>query len=42
MFYLYILYSKSRDRFYTGQCNDVGDRYLRHNLRKNKSTKSGR
>jgi putative endonuclease len=41
-FYVYILNSKSRDRFYTGQCKDVGDRFLRHNQSRNRSTKSGR
>jgi len=42
MYYVYILYSKSRDHFYTGHCEDVGDRFLRHNQGRNKYTKSGR
>ena len=41
-FYVYILYSKSRDRFYVGQTKDVGDRFIRHNTGKSKSTRSGR
>jgi len=42
MFYVYILYSKGRDIFYTGQISDVGDRFIRHNQGRSKSTKSGR
>ncbi|HKI46712.1 MAG TPA: GIY-YIG nuclease family protein [Balneolales bacterium] len=42
MYYVYILYSRSRDRFYTGQTDDVGDRFIRHNQGRSKATKSGR
>lgn len=42
MYYVYILYSKSRDRFYTGHANDVGDRFIRHNQGRSKATKTGR
>lgn len=42
MYYVYILYSKSLDRFYTGQSGDVGDRFIRHNQGRSKSTKGGR
>lgn len=41
MYYVYILYSKSTSRFYTGQTDDVGDRFIRHNQRRSKSTKTG-
>jgi len=42
MYYVYILYSKSRDRFYTVHSEDVGDRFIRHNQGRSKATKSGR
>lgn len=42
MYYVYILYSKSRDRFYTGHCEDLGDRFIRHNQGRSKATKAGR
>jgi len=41
MYYVYILYSRSTGRFYTGQTDDVGDRYIRHNQGRSKATKSG-
>ena len=41
MYYVYILYSKTIDRFYTGQTDDLGDRFIRHNQGRSKSTKSG-
>lgn len=41
MYYLYILYSVKRGRFYTGHCEDVGDRFVRHNKGRSKATKSG-
>jgi len=41
MYYVYILYSKTIDRFYTGQTDDVGDRFLRHNQGRSKATKPG-
>ena len=31
MYYVYILYSNSADKFYIGQTNDVADRLKRHN-----------
>ncbi|MGF1671985.1 MAG: GIY-YIG nuclease family protein [Balneolaceae bacterium] len=41
MYYVYILYSKSIDRFYTGQTDDIGDRFIRHNQGRSKATKAG-
>lgn len=37
-FYVYILYSKSHNRFYIGQTNSIKDRLNRHNLGVEKST----
>ena len=42
MHHVYILYSKSRDRFYVGYSQDPCKRLLRHNEGINRSTKSGR
>ena len=39
MFYTYILYSASHDRFYIGHCEDVAVRLHRHNSRGVPSTK---
>lgn len=39
MFYIYILYSAKFDRFYIGQCENVGARLIRHNNRQVPSTK---
>jgi len=39
MYYIYILYSKKFDRYYTGQCEDVDIRFKRHNDRGVPSTK---
>ena len=39
--YLYILYSKSKDKYYTGISNDPHNRLIRHNRGHSKSTKSG-
>jgi putative endonuclease len=39
MFYTYILYSANYDRFYVGQCEDVGVRLQRHNKKGVPSTK---
>ena len=39
MFYLYILYSKSKERYYVGQTNDLFNRLDRHNKGYVKSTK---
>ena len=41
MFYTYILYSFTKNRFYTGQTEDITARLQRHNSGKVKSTKSG-
>ena len=41
MFYLYILWSESRKRFYIGHSSDLDDRLLRHNSGRSKSTKGG-
>ena len=38
-FYVYILYSKSHNRFYIGQTNSIKDRLNRHNSGIEKSTK---
>jgi len=41
-YYIYILYSESRDRYYIGFSSDVDERLERHNAGASKSTKSGR
>ena len=41
-FYVYILYSRKLDKYYIGQTNDLGDRFIRHNQGRSKSTKGGR
>lgn len=41
MYYVYVLYSFRIDRFYTGHCQDTGDRFIRHNQGRSKSTKTG-
>ena len=38
---LYIIYSKSWDKYYTGITQDLEDRLLRHNQGRNKSTRGG-
>jgi len=40
--FVYILYSERRNRFYTGQTQDVTHRLYRHNAGLEKSTKTGR
>ena len=40
-FSVYIIYSESLDRYYTGSCQDFDIRLLQHNSGKNKSTKGG-
>ncbi len=40
MFYVYILFSSSVDKFYIGQTNDVLDRLKRHNAGSEKYTKT--
>ena len=42
MYYVYILYSESRQRYYTGSAADVAERLLHHNGGYNRSTKTGR
>ncbi|MDA0887992.1 MAG: GIY-YIG nuclease family protein [Bacteroidetes bacterium] len=41
MFYIYILYSKSLDHYYTGHTHCITDRLNRHNLGRSKATKGG-
>ena len=41
MFTVYILYSKSLDRYYIGHTGDMRDRLHRHNSGRSKSTRSG-
>ena len=41
MFIVYILYSKSLDRYYTGHTTNIEDRFLRHNKGRSKATKAG-
>jgi putative endonuclease len=41
MFIVYILYSKSLDRYYTGHTANIKDRLLRHNNGRSKATKTG-
>ena len=37
----YILYSEKADRYYIGSCQDLDDRFKRHNAGYSKSTKAG-
>jgi len=41
-YFVYILYSKTTDRFYIGSCSDVEERLRRHNAGATASTKNGR
>ena len=41
LFYVYILYSPSKNKYYVGSCEDIDLRLLRHNSGRNVSTKSG-
>ena len=41
MHYLYILYSKKRDQYYTGQTEDVARRLEKHNRGHSAATKRG-
>jgi putative endonuclease len=41
MFYTYILYSKSLDKFYVGHTKDLNERIARHNRGGNKYTSKG-
>ena len=38
---LYIIYSKSWDKYYAGITKDLNDRLMRHNQGRNKSTRGG-
>jgi len=40
-FSVYIIYSATLDKYYTGSCKDFGIRLLQHNSGRNKSTKGG-
>jgi putative endonuclease len=42
MYYVYILYSESLHRFYTGSTENIETRLLHHNGGYNRSTKAGR
>ncbi len=42
MYIVYILFSKTSLKFYTGQTNDIEDRLKRHNSGLNLATKSGK
>jgi putative endonuclease len=42
IFYVYILYSQIRDRYYVGSTDDIDRRFHEHNSGKSKSTRSGR
>ncbi|MFD1601771.1 GIY-YIG nuclease family protein [Flavobacterium artemisiae] len=41
MFFVYILYSATKEKFYIGQTNDLDDRLKRHNNGQSLSTKTG-
>ncbi|WP_462245896.1 GIY-YIG nuclease family protein [Ekhidna sp.] len=41
IYFVYILYSSSLDKYYKGQTNDLNDRVRRHNDGYEKYTKSG-
>jgi len=41
MFFLYILWSRSTNKFYIGQTKDLNRRLIYHNSGYNKSTKAG-
>ena len=40
-FYVYILYSPSKDKYYVGSCEDMDVRIVQHNSGRNKSTRHG-
>ena len=40
-YFVYILYSEKRDRFYIGFTSDINSRLLKHNSGSTTSTKSG-
>ena len=41
-YYIYIIYSASLDKYYTGSTNNIEARLKRHNAGATKSTKAGR
>jgi putative endonuclease len=41
-YFVYILYSQSRDRYYIGSCSNIQTRLERHNAGATPSTKPGR
>ena len=41
MHFVYLLYSKSSDKFYVGSTSDLGQRLQSHNDKRNKSTVYG-
>ncbi len=41
MFKVYVLYSKSLDKYYKGSTSDISDRIRRHNAGQEKATKAG-
>ena len=42
MFYLYILYSSSRDKYYVGYSSDIEARIIEHNAGATNYTRSGK
>jgi len=42
MYYLYILYSPAKDKYYIGYTGQLADRFQRHQQGRSKSTKAGR
>ena len=42
MFYVYIIYSESIDRYYIGQTNNLAERLTRHNLGYENYTSKGK
>ena len=42
MYYVYILYSHIRDRYYVGYTQDISVRLMKHNAGATPSTRSGR
>ncbi|MFA6456983.1 MAG: GIY-YIG nuclease family protein [Bacteroidota bacterium] len=41
MYFLYIIYSQSKDKYYIGQTIDLDSRFKRHNSKRVASTKFG-
>ncbi|PZR75783.1 MAG: hypothetical protein DLM73_04385 [Chthoniobacterales bacterium] len=41
MFYVYVLRSNKTGRRYVGSCEDLDDRFRRHNVGESKATKHG-